>query len=68
MLERNGKHTRGIVVLVLDAPEDEFASFALASRFPLVNGFAVGRTIFGQAARESLAARVDDAQAMMRWL
>ncbi|APX17981.1 5-dehydro-2-deoxygluconokinase (plasmid) [Phaeobacter inhibens] len=51
-IERNDPRTRGIVVLGLDAPEAELAeSFALAARQPLVKGFAVGRTIFGDAAR-----------------
>jgi 5-dehydro-2-deoxygluconokinase len=51
-IERNDPHTRGIVVLGLDAPEAELAaSLALAARFPLVKGFAVGRTIFGDAAQ-----------------
>ena len=50
--ERNDPRIRGIVVLGLDAPEDELtASFVLASKQPLVKGFAVGRTIFGDAAR-----------------
>ncbi|WP_378949567.1 5-dehydro-2-deoxygluconokinase [Paracoccus sp. R86501] len=51
-IERNDPRTRGIVVLGLDAPEaDLAASFELAARQPLVKGFAVGRTIFGDAAR-----------------
>ena len=33
------------------------ASFALAARHPLVKGFAVGRTIFGEAARAWLGGR-----------
>ncbi len=46
------RHTRGIVVLGLDAPEAELvASFAVAATHELVRGFAVGRTIFGDAAR-----------------
>ncbi len=58
-------HVRGIVVLGLDAPEAELAaSFALAAREPLVKGFAVGRTIFGQTARDWLAGRVTDDQAV----
>ena len=49
------------MVLGLDAPEAELeASFARAARFPLVKGFAVGRTIFGQAARDWFAGRIDD--------
>jgi 5-dehydro-2-deoxygluconokinase len=60
-------HTRGIVVLGLDAPEAELAeSFALAAREPLVKGFAVGRTIFAEAARDWLAGGIDDAAAVTR--
>jgi len=64
-IERNDAHTRGIVVLGLDAPADELeASFALAAQFDLVKGFAVGRTIFGQAARDWMAGTIDDANAI----
>jgi 5-dehydro-2-deoxygluconokinase len=66
-IEENDAHTRGIVVLGLDAPEAELAeSFALAAREPLVKGFAVGRTIFAEAARDWLAGRIDDAAAVTR--
>ncbi|WP_412073157.1 bifunctional 5-dehydro-2-deoxygluconokinase/5-dehydro-2-deoxyphosphogluconate aldolase [Tritonibacter mobilis] len=66
-IERNDKRTRGIVVLGLDAPEDELReSFALAVRFPLVKGFAVGRTIFGDVARDWFANRIDDDSAVAR--
>ncbi|MBY5523689.1 bifunctional 5-dehydro-2-deoxygluconokinase/5-dehydro-2-deoxyphosphogluconate aldolase [Rhizobium leguminosarum] len=51
-IEDNDRYTRGIVVLGLDAPEEVLkASFEVAARFPLVKGFAVGRTIFGSVAR-----------------
>ena len=60
-IERNDAHTRGIVVLGLDAPEAALAeSFAIAAAFPLVKGFAVGRTIFGDAARSWLSGKIDD--------
>ncbi len=68
-IERNDPYTRGIVVLGLDAPEAELAaSFALAAQQPLVKGFAVGRTIFGDAARAWMAGDISDAEAidMMR--
>ena len=43
-IEANDRHTRGIVVLGLDAPEPELAaSFRAAAGFDLVKGFAVGR-------------------------
>ncbi|MGA0964007.1 MAG: bifunctional 5-dehydro-2-deoxygluconokinase/5-dehydro-2-deoxyphosphogluconate aldolase [Paracoccaceae bacterium] len=68
-IERNDSYTRGIVVLGLDAPEAELAaSFAMAAKQPLVKGFAVGRTIFGDAARAWMAGDIGDAEAidMMR--
>ncbi len=64
-ITRNDPRTRGIVVLGLDAPEDELAaSFALAAKQPLVKGFAVGRTIFGDAARGWLQGQMSDAEAV----
>ena len=64
-IERNDPRTRGIVVLGLDAPEAELAeSFRLAASFPLVRGFAVGRTVFGQVARDWMAGRIADADAV----
>jgi 5-dehydro-2-deoxygluconokinase len=64
-IERNDPRTRGIVVLGLDAPEDALAeSFALAARQPLVKGFAVGRTIFGDAARAWFRGEMSDTQAI----
>lgn len=63
VIRRNDPRTRGIVVLGLDAPEAELAaSFALAAKQPLVKGFAVGRTIFGDAARAWLRGEMTDAQ------
>jgi 5-dehydro-2-deoxygluconokinase len=64
-IQRHDPHTRGILVLGLDAPESELAaSFATAAAFPLVRGFAVGRTIFGAAGRDWMAGRMTDAQAV----
>ena len=66
-IEKNDPRTRGIVVLGLDAPADELAaSFALAARQPLVKGFAVGRTIFGQVAREWMKGDLGNAEAVAR--
>jgi 5-dehydro-2-deoxygluconokinase len=60
-IEENDPHTRGIVVLGLDAPEAELAaSFGAAAAFPLVRGFAVGRTIFGDVARGWMAGDLSD--------
>ncbi len=66
-IERNDPRTRGIVVLGLDAPEAELAaSFALAAKQPLVKGFAVGRTIFGDAARAWLKSEMADDAAVVQ--
>ena len=64
-IDRSDPRTRGIIVLGLDAPEDELAaSFALAAKFPLVKGFAVGRTIFGDVARAWMRGESRDADAI----
>jgi len=61
----NDSNTRGIVVLGLDAPEKELAeSFKLAAQFDLVKGFAVGRTIFGDAARSWLSGAITNQEAI----
>ncbi len=62
---RNDPHTRGILVLGLDAPLPGLAaSLGLAARHDLVKGFAVGRTIFGDAARAWMAGQITDDQAV----
>lgn len=63
----NDPHCRGIVVLGLDASPDKLTrSFGKAARHDLVKGFAVGRTIFGEPARDWFAGRIDDAAAVAR--
>jgi 5-dehydro-2-deoxygluconokinase len=64
-IEDHDRHTRGILVLGLDAPADQLAAgFHLAAAHPLVRGFAIGRTIFGQPARDWFAGAIDDATAI----
>jgi 5-dehydro-2-deoxygluconokinase len=64
-ITRHDPYVRGVVVLGLDAPaEDLAASFQLAARQPLVKGFAVGRTIFADAARAWLTGGMTDGQAV----
>jgi 5-dehydro-2-deoxygluconokinase len=61
----NDPHCRGVLLLGLSAPQDELiASFAAAASAPIVKGFAVGRTIFAEAAEEWLAGRIDDETAI----
>ncbi|SNS95886.1 bifunctional 5-dehydro-2-deoxygluconokinase/5-dehydro-2-deoxyphosphogluconate aldolase [Antarctobacter heliothermus] len=64
-IEDNDAHTRGILVLGLGADEDALkASFEVAAPYPLVKGFAVGRTIFAEAARGWMTGALSDAQAI----
>ena len=64
-ITRHDPHVRGIVVLGLEAPAEELAaSFAAAAAHPLVKGFAVGRTIFADAARGWLAGGLTDEAAV----
>jgi 5-dehydro-2-deoxygluconokinase len=66
-ITRNDPNTRGIVVLGLGAPAEQlFESFSTAARFPLVKGFAVGRTIFGDVARGWMAGELTDQEATER--
>jgi 5-dehydro-2-deoxygluconokinase len=64
-IEDHDRHTRGVVVLGLDAPEDALAaSFETAAAFDLVRGFAVGRTIFGEVAKAWMTGGLDDDDAV----
>lgn len=64
-IEENDPHVRGVVVLGLDASEAELAaSLDLAAGHPLVKGFAIGRTIFGEAARGWLRGEIGDDEAV----
>jgi 5-dehydro-2-deoxygluconokinase len=62
----NDPHCRGVVLLGLSAPEDELiASFEAAAPAAIVKGFAVGRTIFAEAAEKWLTGQMDDETAML---
>jgi 5-dehydro-2-deoxygluconokinase len=64
-IEAHDQHCRGIVVLGLEAPESELEqSFRAAARHALVKGFAVGRTIFADAAAKWLAGKATDEEAV----
>jgi 5-dehydro-2-deoxygluconokinase len=64
-ISRNDPHVRGIVVLGLDASEaDLAASLQLAARHDLVKGFAIGRTIFADAARNWMQGKITDKAAI----
>jgi len=62
---RNDPGCRGVVLLGLSAPESELiASFQAAASTPIVKGFAVGRTIFADAAEQWLGGHIDDEAAI----
>jgi 5-dehydro-2-deoxygluconokinase len=60
-IRRNDPYCRGVLLLGLSAPiPDLVASFETAGRTAIIKGFAVGRTIFYDVARDWLSGRVDD--------
>ena len=64
-IETHDPRCRGIVLLGLEAPEaDLVRGFAIAKASERVKGFAVGRTIFGDAAAAWLAGTIDDEAAI----
>jgi 5-dehydro-2-deoxygluconokinase len=63
-ISNNDPYCRGIVILGLDAPFEVLeASFKVAAQFPLVKGFAVGRSVFSDAARHWLSGAISDGEA-----
>ncbi|GLS21344.1 5-dehydro-2-deoxygluconokinase [Labrys miyagiensis] len=65
VIENNDPLCRGIVLLGLEAPEEDLeAAFAAAASEPLVKGFAVGRTIFNEPARAWLRGSLSDEAAI----
>jgi 5-dehydro-2-deoxygluconokinase len=64
VIRREDPLCRGVVLLGLSAPMEELvASFEVAAAIPIVRGFAVGRTIFYDIARDWLSNKIDNAQA-----
>ena len=62
VIDDNDPYCHGIVVLGLDAPQQQLAAGfrnSTASRY--CKGFAVGRTIFSESAKRWLANEIDDA-------
>ena len=65
VIDRCDPLCRGVLLLGLDAPMDELAkSFALARGQKWCKGFAVGRSIFREAAEKWLAGIIDDEAAV----
>lgn len=65
VIARNDPWCRGVVLLGLEAPESELAdAFRSTADAPVVRGFAVGRTIFAEPAREWFRGEIDDRAAI----
>ncbi len=65
IITKNDPHCRGIVLLGLDAPTAELErGFRAVADKKLVKGFAVGRTIFSDAAQQWFAGQINDDQAV----
>jgi len=65
VIDANDPSCRGIVMLGLDAPAAELKeAFRIGRHAKYVKGFAVGRTIFADPAREWMAGKIDDATAV----
>jgi len=60
-IAKNDPHCRGVLLLGMEASEEELErAFSLAARHPVCKGFAVGRSIFMEAARQWFAGKSDD--------
>jgi 5-dehydro-2-deoxygluconokinase len=65
VIEGRDPFCRGVVLLGLSQPMASLvAAFEATAAAPVVKGFAVGRTIFNDAARAWLAGEIDDAEAV----
>lgn len=65
VIKRNDPYCRGVVLLGLEAPIETLKQgFAAAKTATCVKGFAVGRTIFADAAKRWLACEIDDEAAI----
>jgi 5-dehydro-2-deoxygluconokinase len=61
VVREHDPYCAGVLVLGRALEEEKLAeSFAAASSEPLCNGFAIGRSIYGEAARRWLAGEIDD--------
>ena len=67
VIAANDPLCHGVLLLGLDAARSRSpAPSRSRRRYPVCRGFAIGRTIFGQAARDWLAGSLDDQAAIAR--
>ena len=65
VIAHHDPYCRGVMMLGLEAPAEDLArAFRLAAEAPVVKGFAVGRTIFAEPAKDWLGGRIDDEAAI----
>jgi 5-dehydro-2-deoxygluconokinase len=63
VIGKNDPHCRGVLLLGLEASEDRLEqSFRIAAPHAICRGFAVGRSIFSEAASGWFGGRMNDAQ------
>ena len=66
-IQTHDPYCRGVLLLGMEASEDELErGFALAARHPVCKGFAVGRSIFMEAARLWFAGGITDQDVVSR--
>ncbi|HET9978410.1 MAG TPA: 5-dehydro-2-deoxygluconokinase [Burkholderiaceae bacterium] len=66
LLAGRDPHCRGVVLLGLNQPMERLVEGFAAATHPIVRGFMVGRTIWGEASRAWLAGTIDDATLIER--
>ncbi|NHB92810.1 bifunctional 5-dehydro-2-deoxygluconokinase/5-dehydro-2-deoxyphosphogluconate aldolase [Photorhabdus cinerea] len=61
LIQQRDPYCRGVVILGLDATQEELKTgFNATAGKPIVKGFAVGRTLFGQPSLQWLKNEIDD--------
>jgi 5-dehydro-2-deoxygluconokinase len=66
LITERDPHCRGVVLLGLNQPIERLIEGFAAARHPIVRGFMIGRTIWGEASRDWLAGTIDDAALIER--
>ena len=65
VIDAHDSHCQGVIVLGLNGTIEGISeAFNVASKQPWVKGFAIGRTLFAEAAQGWLQGHLDDAQAI----
>jgi 5-dehydro-2-deoxygluconokinase len=65
VIETRDPHCRGVLVLGQETTFETLEkSFAIAARYPLIKGFAVGRSIFGAPSRAWLKGEINSEEAI----